>query len=75
MTHIAVHGAPPLDTGEVDRGEPAETLAEEQDRVGRLHGGLLHHVAHVVDLQQAYLGLKGEKKRSKVKVILFKLVC
>ena len=61
ISHIAVHGAPPLDAGQVDGGEPAEPLAEEQDGVGRLHGGLLHHVAHVVNLQQADLGLFKSK--------------
>ena len=39
-----------LDAGQVDAGEPAESLAEEQHAVGQLDRRLVKHVAHPVDL-------------------------
>ena len=51
-THLSVLGlAAGLDAGQVDAGEPAESLAEEQHAVGQLDRRLVQHVAHTVDLR------------------------
>ena len=52
-THLSVlRLAACLDAGEVDAGEPAESLAEEQHAVGQLDRRLVKHVAHTVDLHR-----------------------
>ena len=49
-----------LDSGRGEGGEPSQTLAEEQKRVGQFAGRLLQDVSDVVDLEDGRLGLVAE---------------